>query len=166
MNRRKDRILRPQLSFKDIRMKKAENFFSAEEKEAVIDAIKAAEHNTSGEIRVHLEDTCPEDVLDRAAYIFEKLQMHKTKQRNGVLFYLSVQDRKFAILGDAGIHAVTPENFWEGIKKNMSEYFSRGDFITGLIKGIDLTSEVLKNDYPYQKNDVDELPNEISFGEN
>lgn len=147
-------------------MKKAENFFLAEEKELIVNAIRAAEKNTSGEIRVHLEDNCYENVLDRAAFIFEKLQIHKTQKRNGVLFYLSVQDKKFAVLGDAGINAVTPENFWDEIKETMAKFFNRGDFVTGLIKGIEITSEVLKNDYPYQKNDVDELPNEISFGEN
>jgi uncharacterized membrane protein len=147
-------------------MKKAENFFTTEEKEAIINAIQVAEKNTSGEIRVHLENTCNDNVLDRAAFIFEKLQIHKTQKRNGVLFYLSVQDKKFAVLGDAGINAVTPENFWDEIKNTLTKFFNQGDFVTGLIRGIEITSEVLKNDYPYQKNDVDELPNEISFGEN
>ncbi|MFO7829685.1 MAG: TPM domain-containing protein, partial [Bacteroidales bacterium] len=87
---------------------KASEFFSTEQKKQITDAIKEAELNTSGEIRVHIEMDCKEDVLDRAAFMFEKLAMHKTELRNGVLFYLSIKDRKFAILGDAGINAVTP----------------------------------------------------------
>ena len=75
-------------------------------------AVKEAELNTSGEIRVHIDNRCKEDVMDRAAWWYEKLEMQKTEQRNGVLFYLAVKDQKFAILGDAGINALTPEDFW------------------------------------------------------
>ena len=78
----------------------AKNFFTAYQKEEIKQAIGEAESNTSGEIRVHIESKCNEDVLDRAAFLFEKLEMHKTEQRNGVLFYLAVNSRKFAILGD------------------------------------------------------------------
>ena len=93
----------------------AVNFFSREEKELIKSAVREAELKTSGEIRVHLDNHCREEVLDRAAWWFGKLEMNKTGQRNGVLFYLAVKDHKFAILGDAGINAVTPENFWEKI---------------------------------------------------
>ena len=95
------------------------DFFTSEQKAQILDAIKNAELNTSGEIRIHIEGKCREDVLDRAAFIFKKLNMHKTKLRNGVLFYLAINDHKFAILGDAGINAVTPENFWDQIKISM-----------------------------------------------
>lgn len=93
-------------------------FFNQEQKTQVTDAIQEAELNTSGEIRVHIESNCNEEVLDRAAFMFEKLAMHKTELRNGVLFYLSVNDRKFAILGDAGINKVAPDNFWDEINRN------------------------------------------------
>jgi uncharacterized membrane protein len=86
--------------------------FSKEQKELIVKAIKDAELNTSGEIRVHIENNCPEDVMDRAAYWFAELKMHKTELRNGVLFYLAFNDRKFAILGDIGVNTVVPENFW------------------------------------------------------
>ncbi|HEY3372297.1 MAG TPA: TPM domain-containing protein, partial [Prolixibacteraceae bacterium] len=94
-----------------------EDFFTKEEKKQITDAIAEAERNTSGEIRLHAEGHCNIDVLDRAAYVFEKLGMYKTAQRNGVLFYLAVQDRKFAILGDAGINQVVPADFWDHIKE-------------------------------------------------
>ena len=111
-----------------------------------------------------MEGHCKGDVLDRAAYIFEKLEMHKTELRNGVLFYLAVEDRKFAILGDAGINAVTPEDFWDSIKEKMLEHFKKDEFAAGLVTGITLAGEKLKEHFPYQQDDVNELSDEISFG--
>lgn len=142
----------------------AVNFFTKEEKELITSAVKEAELNTSGEIRVHLDNRCREDVMDRAAWWFAKLEMHKTEQRNGVLFYLAVRDRKFAILGDAGINAVTPENFWDGIKEKMAEQFAAGDFSGGLREGILQAGEALKSHFPHQADDINELPDDISFG--
>lgn len=142
----------------------AVNFFSKEEKEVIKSAVKEAELNTSGEIRVHIDNHCKEDVMDRAAWWFEKLEMQKTEQRNGVLFYLAVKDHKFAILGDAGINAVTPEDFWDQIKEQMLVSFKEGAFATGLKEGILMAGESLKSNFPYQDDDVNELSDEISFG--
>ena len=102
--------------------------FSKEQKDLIVRAIKDAELNTSGEIRVHIENNCPEDVMDRAAYWFAKLKMHKTELRNGVLFYLALNHRKFAILGDIGINSVVPENFWNDTKEAMLPYYAEGNF--------------------------------------
>jgi uncharacterized membrane protein len=143
-----------------------ENFFSIEEKKQITDAIAEAELNTSGEIRLHVEGSCKLDVLDRAAYVFEKLEMHKTEQRNGVLFYLAVYDHKFAILGDGGINQLVPENFWDEIKLTMLGYFKEGKFADGLSKGIMMAGEQLKANFPYQSDDVNELSDEISFDKN
>ena len=143
----------------------AVKFFSKEEKERIKAAVKEAELSTSGEIRVHIDNHCKEDVLDRAAWWFGKLEMHKTEQRNGVLFYLAVKDHKFAILGDAGINSVTPEEFWDKIKEEMLLYFKEGKFSEGLSKGILLAGEALREHFPYQENDVNELSDDISFGE-
>ncbi len=143
-----------------------ENFFSTEEKKQITDAIAVAELNTSGEIRLHVEGTCKIDVLDRAAYVFGKLKMHETDQRNGVLFYLAVKDRKFAILGDSGINKLVPENFWNEIKETMLGLFKDGKFTEGLSKGILMAGEQLKANFPYQKDDVNELSDEISFEKN
>ncbi|MBI9054548.1 MAG: TPM domain-containing protein [Bacteroidales bacterium] len=143
---------------------KASQFFNEEQKKLITDAVKEAELNTSGEIRVHIESDCKEDVLDRAAYIFEKLAIHKTELRNGVLFYLSITDKKFAILGDAGINKVTPENFWEEIKETVLNRFKDKEFEKGLSMGIKMTGQALKEHFPYQKDDVNELSDEISFG--
>lgn len=143
-----------------------ENFFSSEEKKRITDAIAEAEKNTSGEIRLHAEGHCKIDVLDRAAYVFKKLGMHETKQRNGVLFYLAVHDRKFAIIGDAGINRVVPADFWNEIKETMLGYFKEGKFTDGLTKGILMAGEQLKANFPFHKDDVNELSNEISFDKN
>lgn len=138
--------------------------FSKEQQKMIVEAIKQAEHNTSGEIRVHIEKKCKIDVLDRAANVFAMLKMHKTELRNGVLFYLSVEDRKFAILGDAGINAKVPDNFWDSVKGTVLEQFKQGNQTEGLIKGILMAGEKLKTHFPYQKDDVNELSDEISFG--
>ncbi len=143
---------------------KASEFFSTEQKKQITDAIKEAELNTSGEIRVHIEMDCKEDVLDRAAFMFEKLAMHKTELRNGVLFYLSIKDRKFAILGDAGINAVTPDNFWDEIKETVISHFKNEDYAAGLSQGIKMAGNALKEHFPYQKDDINELSDDISFG--
>ena len=140
-------------------------YFSEGDKIQIRNAVRAAELNTSGEVRVHIEKHCKDDVLDRAAYIFEKLEMHKTELRNGVLFYLAVEDRKFAILGDAGINQKVPENFWEEIKKEMLKQFQEGNFTKGLSEGIMQAGRELKTHFPYQQDDVNELSDEISFGE-
>ena len=118
----------------------------------------------AAEIRVHIEKKCKEDVLDRAAYVFEQLEMHETEARNGVLFYLAVKDHKFAILGDAGINEKVPDDFWTQIKEGMLAKFQKDEFTNGLSEGIIKAGEQLKTHFPYQSDDVNELSDEISFG--
>jgi uncharacterized membrane protein len=142
---------------------KASSFFTKEQQAQILSAIKTAEEETSGEIRVHIETSFKGDVLDRAAWVFKKLGMFKTALRNGVLFYLAVKDRKFAIIGDAGIHAKVPEGYWDKIKELMLKDFKEGKFTEGLSEGILLAGEQLKTHFPHQKDDVNELPDEISF---
>jgi uncharacterized membrane protein len=140
-------------------------FLGKENELLITQAIEQAEHQTSGEIRVHLETKCGEDVLDRAAWLFKKLKMNETKDRNGVLIYLSINDRKFAIIGDAGINKVVPEGFWNENKEMMISHFSKGEFALGIINGIEKTGEQLKQYFPFQTDDVNELSDEISYGE-
>jgi len=142
----------------------ARDFFTAEEQEEIRQAILNAELDTSGEIRVHIENKCKGDVLDRAAYIFKKLGMHDTHLRNGVLIYLAIQNRKFAIIGDTGIHKVVQEHYWDDIKHSMLGYFLRKDFCQGLCYAITATGEQLKKHFPFQVGDENELPDDISFG--
>ncbi len=139
-------------------------YFTEENKLQITNAIRVAETNTSGEIRVHIENNCKDDVLDRAAYIFEKLEMQKTKLRNGVLFYLAVKDHKFAILGDGGINAKVADDFWECTKEAVLSKLKEGLYSEGLSDGIIRAGEKLKEHFPYQADDVNELSDEISFG--
>mgnify|MGYP002813601206 CR=1 FL=1 len=142
---------------------KASSFFAKEQQAQVLASVREAEKATSGEIRVHIETSCPEDVLDRAAWVFKKLGMHRTAARNGVLFYLAVNDRKFAIIGDMGINAKVPDGFWNEIGQLLQKNFREGKFTEGLSEGIVLAGKQLKTHFPYSKNDVNELSDEISF---
>ncbi|MFO8128595.1 MAG: TPM domain-containing protein [Bacteroidales bacterium] len=144
--------------------KTARSFFTKAQKEAIKQAILNAELDTSGEIRVHIENVCEGEVLDRAAYIFDKLKINQTALRNGVLFYLAVKNRKFAVIGDKGINEVVPDDFWEDLKNKMLNHFREGRFTEGLVEGITITSRFLKKHFPYQTDDVNELPDDISFG--
>lgn len=141
----------------------AESFFTAKEKQLLLASIKEAEDETSGEIRVHIESTCTGDVLDRAALVFKQLGMQKTAERNGVLFYLAIEHRKYAILGDAGINAKVPAGFWDDVSALLAKNFKEGKFVDGLSQGIRLAGKQLKTHFPHAKNDVNELPDDISF---
>jgi uncharacterized membrane protein len=140
---------------------KAQEYFTDERLAKIDAAIKQAEKTTSGEIRLYVEDTCKEDVLDHAAFLFGELKMHKTELRNGVLFYLAMQDHKFAILGDGGINAKVPKDFWDHIKESMVTHFKEGMFAEGLEKGIAMAGKALAEHFPYQDGDVNELADDI-----
>jgi len=142
---------------------KASSFFSKEQQAQILAAVKEAEKETSGEIRVHIESSLNGDVLDRAAWLFKKLSMDKTAARNGVLFYLAVKDRKFAIIGDSGINSKVQTGFWNEISELLGKNFKEGKFTEGLSQGIIKAGEQLKTHFPYQEDDINELPDEISF---
>jgi uncharacterized membrane protein len=142
---------------------KASSFFTKEQQAQILAAVREAEDETSGEIRVHIETSLSGDVLDRAAWVFNKLGMQKTAERNGILFYLAVDSRKFAVIGDTGIHARVPEGFWEGISNSMSGLFREGKFTEGLENGIVTAGRQLKEHFPHRKDDINELPDDISF---
>lgn len=141
----------------------ADEFLSEDERKAIIKAIETAELATSGEIRLHIENFCTAEVLDRAAFIFNKLEMQKTAERNGVLFYLAVKSKKFAIIGDAGINAKVPVDFWDSVKNEVLELFAKGEFTKGLEAGIKQAGEKLGRYFPRSGNDINELSNDISF---
>ncbi|MBE7176133.1 MAG: TPM domain-containing protein [Mucilaginibacter polytrichastri] len=137
--------------------------FTHEEQALIKTAIENAERRTSGEIRVSIDRTCSEDVLDRAAYYFVKLNMQHTRQRNGVLIYVAAVDRKFAIIGDSGINKVVPADFWDTTRNAMLTHFKVGDIAHGIITGIEKAGEQLRKFFPYQFNDENELPDDIAF---
>jgi uncharacterized membrane protein len=142
----------------------SKKFFTDAQQKDIIQAIKQAEKDTSGEIQVHLESQCKKEVMVRAQEVFTSLDMSKTALKNGVLFYLAVVDQKFAILGDEGINKVVPPNFWDEIKNAMQARFKAGQFCEGLCEGIIAAGQQLKQHFPYGADDKNELSDEISFG--
>ena len=143
-------------------MSKTEDFLSTTEEQSVIEAILIAEKNTSGEIRVHLEGHSDNNVYSRAQELFHLLKMDNTKDRNGVLIYVAVQDKQFAIIGDQGINKVVAIDFWDTTKKAIQHQFVRGNFSQGLIDGVTAVGQALTTYFPWQTNDTNQLPNEIS----
>ncbi len=137
--------------------------FSEQEQQLISEAVESAERFTSGEIRVCIEKTCSEPVLDRAANYFKQLDMHKTVKRNGVLIYVSTEDHQFAIIGDEGINKLVQHDFWNSTKEAMLASFKNGDLTGGIIAGVKLAGEQLQTFFPYLDGDVNELPNDISF---
>ena len=137
-------------------------FLSKEEEAGVVEAIRKAEKNTSGEIRVHFEKNVEKKAISRAEEIFYRLEMDKTKFKNGVLFYVAVDDHQFAILGDEGIDKVVPDDFWESIKDEVVTEFAKGDHGKGLVMGILHAGEKLREYFPFTEGDENELSDEIS----
>ncbi len=144
-------------------MSKVEDFLTSTQEQEIIEAIRLAEKNTSGEIRVHLEKSTEKDVIERAKEVFYFLKMDETKQQNGVLFYVAVDDKKFSVLGDKGINEVVPNTFWNSIKDTVLEKFRNNNYTEGLKLGIIETGAKLKQHFPYQHNDENELPDAISL---
>ena len=145
-------------------MSKTEDFLTKEEEQEIVQAIVTAEKNTSGEIRVHIEETSEKPPVERAKEVFSSLEMHKTEARNGVLFYIGVANKGFAILGDEGINNVVEADFWDCTKDLVLEHFKNKEFKKGLVEGILRAGEKLKHYFPYQSDDTNELSNEISKG--
>ncbi len=142
---------------------KASEFFTREQQAQIRAAIKQAEQDTSGEIRVHIETSLEGDVLDRAAWIFKKIGMHKTESRNGVLFYLAVSNKKFSVIGDWAINRKVTPDFWDETRKIVERHFRDEKYCDGLVEGILLIGKQLREHFPHKKDDINELPNEISY---
>lgn len=145
-------------------MSKVEDFLTEKEEQEIVQAIQMAEKSTSGEIRVHIEKTTSIDAFDRALEVFHLLKMDKTKLKNGVLIYLAVEDKSFVICGDEGINDLVENDFWDCTKEAMLVHFKSGNFKQGLIDGILRAGNQLKNYFPYEEGDENELSNEISKG--
>ena len=142
----------------------AEELLTPADLDRVRQAIRDAESRTSGEIRVHLDDTIVDDVLDHAAFVFEELGMHRTVDRNGALIYVSVAQQRAAVIGDAGIHGRLPAGFWNETLGVILEQFRAGRFTEGLLRGVERLGEQLSAHFPRKSDDRNELSDEVSFG--
>ena len=147
-------------------MPNARQLLNNEEDRRVVEAIMNAELNTSGEIKVHIENFCKGSIEKRSLVVFNRLKLNETKLRNGVLIYLSVKDRKFAILGDEGINNVVEDGFWNDVKDLMQSHFKEGRFVEGLEQGIQRCGEKLKTYFPHQSDKINEIPDDISYENN
>jgi uncharacterized membrane protein len=144
-------------------MSKVEDFLSAKEEDEVVEAIRMAEKATSGEIRVHIEKSHGEvDIFERAIEVFHLLKMDNTKQENGVLIYVAIENRDFVIYGDKGINEVVPNDFWESTKDAIVAQFKAGNYKQGLIDGILKAGEQLNKHFPWSEGNTNELSNTIS----
>jgi len=142
----------------------AEAFLTEEERKRVAAAIGEAERLTSGEIRVHIEDHIEENLLDHAAYVFEELGMRATRERNGVLIYLSTMDRLVAVIGDEGINERVPPGFWDRTVALLKLHFAAGRQAEGLCEAVRMAASLLAEHFPRHTDDVDELSDEVSIG--
>lgn len=145
-------------------MSKVEDFLTQPEEQEIVEAILEAERNTSGEIRVHIEAHTRSNHYERAKEVFHILKMDNTKDANGVLIYVAVNDKKFVICGDKGIDKVVPNGFWDSTRNSIETHFKKGNFKEGLISGILEAGKELQDHFPWQPNDRNELSNEISKG--
>ena len=140
-------------------------FLSSDDELAIVQAIQEAEKKTSGEVRVHIEKKCPKkDPIKRAINLFQKLRMHKTDLRNGVIVYVATEDHLLAIWGDEGIHAKVGQEFWEDTLITLQKDFKTNQIKNGLTKALLDIGEKLQQHFPYQKDDKNELDDSISYG--
>ena len=145
-------------------MSRVEDFLTADEEQEIVLAILEAEKNTSGEIRVHIEAHTRLDPMERAKEVFHKLKMDNTKQENGVLIYVAVNDRNFALCGDRGIDSVVPSDFWDSTKNTIQKEFKKGNFKKGIVEGVLMAGKELQAHFPWQHGDTNELSDEVSKG--
>ena len=141
----------------------ARKFFTTEQQHEIVEAIRQAEANTSGEIRVHIENHCRGDIMDRSAMVFNILKMNETAERNGVIIYLAIKDKKITIIGDEGINKMVEHDFWNDVKDMMAGHFRSGNFTEGIIQGVLRVGEKLKTFFPHKSDDINELSDDISF---
>lgn len=141
----------------------AKKFFTSEEQQQIVEAIREAEKNTSGEIRIHIDNFCFGSVVEKAKKVFHKLGMQHTADRNGILIYIAVMSHKIAVVGDEGIHRKLGAEYWDRIVKGIVDAFVHHKKTDGLTKGIIDCGHQLKTFFPYQADDKNELNDSISF---
>lgn len=144
----------------------SEQFLTDEQEQRIIDAIREAEKKTSGEVRIHIEHHCEGESLQRAARIFHDLGMDQTQQQNGVLIYIATEDHKAAVYAGKGIHTQVEETFWDDVLNLLIKHFKQSEYEKGIEKAVDKVGHKLEELFPYQRGDIDELSNDISYHSN
>ena len=139
-------------------------FFDPKGEELIVTAIQNTECQTSAEVRVHVQEHCRGSIMKDAARVFDALKMHETAERNGVLIYIVPKRHEFAVIGDKGINHLVGENYWQDVRDVMQNYFRQGQFAEGTAKAIQLIGQKLQEHFPFQEGDINELPDDISYG--
>ncbi len=139
-------------------------FFNQEEEKLIMKAIRQAEKESSGEVRLYVESFCKKPTHERALEIFKKLRMHKTKERNAVLIYVAMEDRHFAIFGDEGIHQKMGYSFWNKEAESLKSYLKNGETVQGICQTINDIAQVLKEYFPPNDDDKNELSDKPVYG--
>ena len=140
-------------------------FLSNEEKHQIVNAIRAAEAKTSGEIRVHLDRHCKGgSPVDAARAMFDRLAMHATREKNGVLIYLAVHDHVFAVVGDSGLDGKLEQSFWDGVRERMSAAFAKDEFGAGIAASVREIGEGMAAKFPHPAADTSSLSDQVSRG--
>ena len=146
---------------------KQKEFFTDAQHQRLVSAIKMAEKETSGEIRLYVESKSPssKELVDRAREIFFQLKMDKSELHNATLIYVAVNDRQATVYGDDGIHQKVGVQYWQDVLGKMLHHFKQGKLTDGICLGIEDLGQALKSHFPYDKNtDKNSLPDEIVFG--
>lgn len=143
----------------------AKNFYTEQEQFTIVNTIKAWERETSGEIKVHVENKCKGNPLGKAQIWFDKLKLNETRLKNGVLIYLAVKDQRFAVIGDSGIDDKVDKGFWNTVAFILQEHFKDELYVVGVKEAIKLVGQELKANFPEVENDKNEISDNISFGE-
>ena len=143
-------------------MSQLEDFLSKTDEDEIIEAIRISESKTSGEIRIHLESSLQGNIEQHVLEVFHHLKMDNTKLQNGVLIYVAINNKSFAIYGDKGINQVVESDFWDCTKNTIQEHFKNGDFKKGLIDGVLNAGKQLQKYFPWEQLNSDELSNKIS----
>lgn len=141
-------------------------FLTEEQEQRIIKAIAEAENKTSGEVRVHIEHKSNRDPLERAARIFHELGMDETELQNGVLIYIATEDHKAAVYAGKGIHKQVEEGFWNDVLNILLDHFKQQEFEAGIVEAVKIVGNKLKELYPYRRDDINELTDEISYKKN
>jgi uncharacterized membrane protein len=140
------------------------NFFTDQESDTIVKVISDIESSTVGELRLHIEDLCPDSPIDRAVEIFNKLEMYRTEHKTGILIYIATEDHKLAIIGDQGMHSIVGNDYWEYIMNDMKSKFATDSIYSGVLNGVKAVGEKLKEHFPEKRIPDNELSNEISYG--
>lgn len=144
----------------------ASDLLTDEQEQRIIKQIQQAEKKTSGEIRVHIENQCSGDALTRAARIFHELGMDETEQQNGVLIYIACDDHKAAVYAGKGIHKQVEDHFWNDVLQVLIEHFKKEEYEEGIADAVQIVGKKLTEMYPYERGDVNELRDDISYHDN